>query len=181
MSAMDDYYAMLQAQAEQMLSLNDMGNSQQQWEAHVNQQSGVMADVQGEDDSPRRTGNEVFAQKNRILAGGTGDIAQMDKSGNITGYTPRVKAGGLTPGLDKLAGMKAASAAGAPLSTASATPGLDKLHKANPLLMPSFGPQVVKTNTQFGPTAKDIQAPMVTKKYTLPAQNTAEMAKKIFS
>lgn len=162
MSAMDDHVAYLNAQIESLLSMDAMGNSQQQWEAHV-KQSGVGADVQGEDDRPHRTGNEMFMDKNRIFAGGTGDVAQRNKSGIITGYSPKVKAGGLTPGLDRQAQMQADRIAGAPLATASATPGLTALHKANPGMTYSW----------------QRENPLIKKAFSAP--DTAEMAKKIFS
>lgn len=156
MSALEDYYAMLDAETEKLLSLNNLGNSQQQWEQHV---SGVGADVQGED---HVSGNQFLQAKGRIFSGGTGDTPQRDKLGNITGYVPKVKAGSLTPGLDRFHQMQSDRMAGAPLATASGTPGLDALHKANPDITYSWQ----KKN------------PMVPKAFTAP--DTAEMTRKIF-
>lgn len=57
--------------------------------------------------------SDYFAMTGRIYAGGTGDTAQRDARGNITGYTSPDGSG---------------SALGGP----SATPGLDAFHEMNP-------------------------------------------------
>lgn len=64
-------------------------------------------------DAGKLAGHDYFAMTGRIYAGGTGDTAQRDARGNITGYTSRDGSG---------------TALGGP----STTPGLDAFHKMNP-------------------------------------------------
>ena len=132
MSALDDYLNSLHAMTEKLLNPMVTGNSQQQWE-----------------DKPRMGGNQFLASTGRIFAGGTGDIANRDEMGNITGYTARNR-GSLTPGLDRQKRMQMEAKAWMPLSTASGTPGLDAFHAMNPQLRtkpsmvtkPAIGPPV---------------------------------------
>lgn len=148
MSSLDLLLQAINAQTEAILTRSDQGNSQQQWIAQS---------------EPKPTGRQMFEDKNRIFAGGTGDIPQRDSTGNITGYksNPSRSLASLTPGLDRQKQMQSDKMQGKPLATASGTPGLDAFYKMNPQAKPN--PLVV------------------TKRTMLPAQNTADMAAKIFT
>lgn len=94
---LEDHIAGLDALTERLLSGDyGTGNAQQTWS------------------QPHVRGSELFQQKNRIFAGGTGDTAQRDTRGNITGYKAR-SGGSLTPGLDAM-------------KSGTNTPGLDAFH-----------------------------------------------------
>lgn len=169
MGALDEYYAMLDAETERIMSRSLDGNSEQQWKAAV-------------DPQPKVTPGQYFRGTGRIAAGvGTGDIPIKNAAGNITGYQPRNRSGGgLTPGLDRLQQMKTDSREGKPLATASGTPGLDAMYAANPLMTKPGAPKIMAGTEQFGPAVPT--SPLVIKKRTdLPASNTAGMVQKIFT
>lgn len=166
---MSDYLQFLDPSLNRLLSLNEQGNSQQQWEQSVTAKK----------DGGKMKPSE-FAQATGfhfIDAGiGTGDRPMKDTMGQITGYSSRHSrsGGGLTPGLDRFHQMQSDKAAGKSLSTASGTPGLDAFHEMNP---EQYGP----SNAELvGPVRNWLAAPPVQNGPTLrkPAMPAAGLAQK---
>lgn len=166
MSAYDDLIAQLDATTSRLLQDYDSGNSEQAWTA-----------AKEVPEAKRKIpGNTFLAGTGRINAGiGTGDIAQRDSSGSITGYKGRNR-GSLTPGLDRLTQMRSDTAAGKPLSGASDTPGLDAFHAVQP--KDSSGNEKINYSWQNPLIRKP--APVASKPFSISPQQSADFASRIF-